>query len=1034
MKTNYHESFYKYLIHNINEYVYSVKLKDGIKIDSYHSPFCFEITGYSVDEYYLKDDLWIQMIYPEDMTIVSNFLENLRNNPGTRSIEHRIIHKSGKIVWISNTCTVSFNDKTGVQTETGYIIDITERKNTEERLKESEAKFRSITESSQDGVIMINDEGLITLWNKSAERIFDYKESEIVNKEYLHLLIAPNDIINKYNEVFSKFHETGDREQLGKVIEVEAFKKNGEKIFIELSLSAIKNNDKWYAIGNIRDITEKKYSEEQIKKLYYAIEQSPNPIIITDLFGIIEYVNPKFIEVTGYTPEEVLGFTPRVLKSGMQSEDFYRKLWETIVKGNEWRGEIQNKKKNGELYWDMTAISSIKDAKGEITHYLAIKEDITQRKEFDKELLKAKLDAESATRAKSEFLANMSHEIRTPLNAIFGMSNLILETKLSEEQYEYANTINFSSEILLSIINDILDFTKIEAGKLSLENVSFDIYKTIENSIDLIAFTANKKGLEVISFINNDIPANVTGDPVRLRQVLVNLINNAVKFTEKGEIEIAVEVIDQSNNDIELLFKIRDTGIGIPDEKKGKLFKPFSQVDASTERKYGGSGLGLVISKKIVEMMSGQIGVESMENKGSTFWFSVILGKDLNKENYVYQKFNNLNILVIDDNTNILKSMKYYLNNFGCNVFEANGVDQAINFLKNSKELNKKLDFIIIDHDIEGFEGDEILNNFRSLGLVENVKIILMSSFAALNSEMKKGKIIKFGGYIKKPIKKCQLYECLFNLVYDINKNGIIKKQEDNTIKEQSMSKNILIVEDNEANQKLLSTILTKLGNSVEIADEGKKAIEMASKNKYDLILMDIQMPEMNGYEVSEAIRKLKITTPIVAVSANVFKEDIEMAYKSGMNDYIGKPYKKEEIILLLDKLDEESKQEEAKNAENIPHDENIFSYEMAVDNFMGEIEVVKDVLVVFINKAREEIDGIDEALKKEDFDKIKFNAHSIKGSAYNLTGKLLGKTAENLELSAREKDYIRSSKLYEELKVEFEKFVDVTNHEFILR
>ncbi|MBW2410851.1 MAG: PAS domain S-box protein, partial [Deltaproteobacteria bacterium] len=368
------------------------------------------------------------------------------------------------------------------------------------------------------------------------------------------------------------------------------------------------NGQAYRMAGSIVDITEGRLAQEQARKLSRATENSPASVVITAKDGTIEYVNPTFCKVTGYTFEEAIGNNPRILKSGNLPESFYKKLWDTILSGRTWRGDFVNKKKSGEEYWESASISPIKNSEGEITHFVAVKQDITERKQMEEELIVAKQASDDANKAKGDFLANMSHEIRTPMNAVIGMAHLALKTDLSPKQRDYLKKIQTSANALLGIINDILDFSKIEAGKMDIESVDFNLQDVMDNLANLVTVKAQEKeDLEVLFHTNWEVPHFLVGDPLRLGQVLINLANNAVKFTDSGEIVVSTELIEQNEDRVTLKFSVRDTGIGLTEEQVAKLFQSFTQADTSTTRKYGGTGLGLAISKKLVNLMGGDI-------------------------------------------------------------------------------------------------------------------------------------------------------------------------------------------------------------------------------------------------------------------------------------------------------------------------------------------------------------------------------------------------------------------------------------------
>ncbi|MBP6941291.1 MAG: response regulator [Syntrophorhabdaceae bacterium] len=510
--------------------------------------------------------------------------------------------------------------------------------------------------------------------------------------------------------------------------------------------------------------TSLKKTLEELQKLYNAVEHSSAVVIITDTQGAIEYVNPKFVQVTGYEKSEVLGGTPSILKSGETLPETYKELWDTIQSGEEWQGIFHNKKKNGEFYWASASISPLKDTKGAITHFVGIQEDITAIKLFEQELKKAKEAAESANQAKSDFLAGMSHEIRTPMNAIIGMSELMMETPLNDEQKRYVETLMHAGENLLNIINDILDISKIEAGYLELESTEFNLQDLLDKACDIMAIRARDKGIGLVCSVLPDVPVHLIGDPVRLRQVILNLLGNAIKFTDNGE--VALEVRKESSDAGTLLFSIRDTGIGIPEDKVNKIFEKFTQADSSTTRKYGGTGLGLAISKRLVKLMGGRIWVTSAVGAGSTFYFTA------------------------------------------------------------------------------GFQLQ-----------VEKLKA--------------------------EPV------------VAPVPEREVLRPLR------------ILLVDDSEDNRLLIRSFLKKTPYVIDTANNGLAAVEQYKTAPYDLILMDIQMPVMDGYAATKEIRDWERSnkrepTPVLALTAYALQEEIRKSYDAGCSGHLTKPIKKNDLLYAI--------------------------------------------------------------------------------------------------------------------------------------
>ncbi len=529
----------------------------------------------------------------------------------------------------------------------------------------------------------------------------------------------------------------------------------------------------------------RKLAEEKLRILSRVVEQSPNSIVITDRNGDIEYVNPRFEELTGYTSEEVIGQNPRIFKSNTTPNEVYREMWGLILQGKEWRGEICNRKKNGELFWEYSVISGLFDSNGKITHFIAVKIDITENKKNveainqyknhleslvevrTNELLEAKEAAEVANKAKSTFLANMSHEIRTPMNGVLGMADILLRKNLTPEQMRYVNIIKDSGVHLLGVINNILDISKIEAGMILLEEKPVDINVSLANAVSIQSTTAKSKGLELVISETINWPGNLAGDRSHLQQALINLIGNAVKFTETGSISVSARIESETRDNLMVYFEVKDTGIGISSEDTTRVFNIFEQADSSTTRKYGGTGLGLSIVKRISNLMGGHAGVKSVLGVGSTFWFTACLKK-------------------VEIRPNILRQD-------------------------------------------EGTPTEEILQKYHK-------------------------------------------------------------------------DKKILIVDDEPINRYVVVEALNLIGLRVDTAQNGKEAVQMCKMSKYHLILMDMQMPILDGLDATSEIRKLPNyqDTPIIAVTANVFSEDREKCMASGMSDYMMKPFRTESLFDMI--------------------------------------------------------------------------------------------------------------------------------------
>jgi len=774
---------------------------------------------------------------------------------------------------------------------------------------------------------------------------------------------------------------------------------------------------------------------ELFKKI---IIESPVGVVILGKNGNIRFSNkifrsliPNVTEVKGYDFKLIIHTEDRGkyikdfndLISGVKtsfSEDYRYENYNNI---DEWfRFRVSSVQSDGKANWYVAAFI----------------EDITAQRAYELRLQKEKGEAERSSQTKSDFLANMSHEIRTPIHTIIGMSELMGETKLDKEQQEYSQQIEYSADVLLSLINDILDFSKIEAGKLSLEEIEFDLYDMAENAVDMIALEAHKRGLETAIFIENDVPVFVKSDPVRIRQIIVNLFNNAVKFTHEGSIQVHITLLEDMGDRVKLKISVVDTGIGIPIEKKDKLFKVFSQVDSSTTRKYGGSGLGLSISKNLAEMMGGQIGVDSNFGKGSTFWFTAVMGKQSSPNKSLHLEIPQINskILLVDDNDEIRGFLKTYLEHAGCIVYEVPDGTTALEFLRNRSGSPEQVDLCLIDLIMPGMDGWQVASEIHSDSTISSVKRILLSPTGKSADEAKMKLLNWFDGYLHKPIKKKVFYKEIMTVLNQSNEmSDTLSADEDieelvELIEEDVVGK-ILVAEDHPVNQMLFKTILENIGHEVDIAGNGLEAVKAVKSSDYDIIFMDVQMPEMNGYEATIEIRKLGIETPIVAVTASAIKGEKEKCISVGMTDFLTKPFKKKDILPVLGKwiksqTNFKSRAEEIITVENAS-DIDIFNFKQAVEVFMGKEKIVLNLLSGFIDKVENQINNMYQNFEKRDFDAIRQDAHSIKGGSSNLYINKLSAAAKDLEAAAVEKD-TSCNNLIDSVKNEFDNFLSVKN------
>lgn len=920
------------------------------------------------------------------------------------------ITKSGKEIQIEARGILGEWDE-----ETALFVvlkDVSDIKKSEEKFSKafhSGVNLMAISRAEDGCYIDVNDAFLNTL---------GYTREEVIGRTSVELNIFDT---KEQRELMLQEVKTKGR---ANEVEVSITARDGSLHAEIFTADPIIIGDELCLLTSMTDITRRKEAEEALReseeRFRVLIENSHDIIYTLNAEGIFTFVSPAWTVLLGHPVDQVTGqsFVPFVNEEDVKScLDF---LYTVIETAQRQEGvEYRVKHTDGSWRWHTTSAVPSYDESGKVIGIIGIARDITRQKEDELELMRSKEKAEAANVAKSQFLANMSHEIRTPMNGVVGFLQLLQNTELNETQKEYVREGIYSSEVLLRIINDILDFSKIEAGKLTMEKINFNIRAAVEDAVSTLMPNAEEKGLLLYSFIKSNVPEEVVGDTGRLIQVLNNLLSNAIKFTQKGEIVVTAEVLEAVENIATISFKVSDTGVGISKDACNKLFKPFTQEDSSTTRKFGGTGLGLAISKELVNMMDGDIGVESAKGEGSTFFFTAkfeIVSKASEERTVQYKKLENTKVLIADDNKTNRDIIRSYLGEYGINVIESkngkNTIEQLLEYSKNGKPI----DIVICDYKIPDMSSYDLASEIKAIPLIRNTSLILLASIFQKRDAIKANEKT-FQAYLSKPVKKDELINSII-LVTDFKQ----KTDNDESItaeyteeSEKTNMPRILLAEDTAINRKVVVEILKNKGLTCDVAENGKEAYQACLSKNYDIIFMDCQMPVMDGYEAAAKIRDAEGMgkhTKIIAMTANAMEGDREKCIKAGMDDYISKPINFEIMLKMI----EESTQYGKAYLDFIDKDMQIFA-----GNTGLAMEDVKEIFNDYIDSIPYMLKNIQDALESDDFGSLSRLSHQLKGSSGNLRINEIYQLTLKLEEFARNKDKSNCENVFLEIKNLFE-------------
>jgi two-component system sensor histidine kinase/response regulator len=783
-------------------------------------------------------------------------------------------------------------------------------------LEHSEAFYKTLVESLPQSFFRKDRHGRLTFANTLYCKTVGRKLEDIVGK--LDIEYLPAEAAVKYMADDQNVMKTGQKLEV-----VETHPQPGGKLmYVQVIKTPVRDagGDIIGIQGIFWDVTERKVMEDELhyerELLRTLLDTCPDAIYFKDMESRFLKINRTLAERIGVTdPADAIGkmdsdfFGADHSREALEDEARVIRTGEPLISKLELE-EVPGRPTN----WIITTKVPLRDKEGKIVGTFGISRDVSELKRAEQEIAVARDQAIETARFKAEFLANMSHEIRTPLNAIVGMSHLLLDTQLDPEQRDFTSTIQTSADVLLNIVNDILDFSKIEAGKMSIERIDFDVAQILEEAADLLAERAQSKGLELVVWIPPDTPTLLAGDPSRIRQVLVNLVSNAVKFTEKGEVVVQAEAMRADDQDVTLKFSVRDTGIGVAEEAHSRLFSAFTQADGSTTRRYGGTGLGLAISKNLVALMGGDIGFDSKVGEGSTFWFTLTLGRggsQLRPRVSSDAPLAGLHVLIVDDNETNREILRRQTSAWRMRSEAAVSGPDALRQLRAAAESSDPFQLVLLDMQMPDMDGMSVARAIKADPVLRTTQLVVLTSLAH-HPEEGDHKRIGISAYLTKPVKQSRLFDVLASVMdrrdaVEAQRAAATPKRVPTKAPDTISPLKILMAEDNAVNQKVALRQLARLGYTADAVASGVEALAALNRVNYDVILMDCQMPEMDGYEATRRIRKLEAEHPgrrhyIIALTANALDGDRAKCLAAGMDDYLSKPIRLENLAQALEK------------------------------------------------------------------------------------------------------------------------------------
>ena len=878
----------------------------------------------------------------------------------------------------------------------GVGIEASRQKQFEQALLASEAQFRDLFDEAPVAFHELDASGRLTRVNTTELLLLGYTPEEMIGRPVWDFIVEDDAAQAVALEIA--------RESPVDSVQQTFRKKNGGRVPILVRSKAILDSQgrPCGLRSSLQDITALKRIEADLREAeekYRSIfEHAIEGIFQSTQEGSYMSVNPALAEIFGYgSPDEMVRSVTHIGRQ-LYVDSNRRQQFAAIMaeRGSVRDFESEMRRKDGSVIWVSERARAVRDIDGKLLYYEGTIEDVTARRDAEGTIRQARDAALESVRLKSEFLANMSHEIRTPMNGIIGMSGLLLDMQLSPKQRDFAQTISTSAESLLTIINDILDFSKIEAGMLSFEEIDFDLTSVVEGSVELLATRAAGKGVELASFISKNVPTALRGDPGRLRQVLTNLVGNAVKFTATGEVVVRAELVNVSTDAATLRFRVSDTGIGIAGEVQGCLFQAFVQADGSTTRKFGGTGLGLAICKQLVQQMGGAIGVESQPGKGSTFWFTTRLARQVGKLPASLRRPELLQkrVLIVDDNATSRQILHDLTSGWGLADQQASTASEAMTILRRAAARGQPFDAVLVDAQMPGTSGFELARTIKSDPRLQAPKLIMLTSLDR-RDDTELLREVGVDAHLHKPIKQLALWECLKSVLSagresrEVKAGLVVLEKQPSAAPVANVAElRILIAEDNVVNQKVALHQLQKLGFLADVVDDGRAALDALEAAAYDLVFMDCQMPELDGYAATRELRRREQAERriwIVAMTANSLEGDREKCLAAGMDDYVSKPVKTEDLQAAIQRfLGLRTIQTEAREqGKAAAIDLNAIESFRVLDDLTGDDLLVK-LINLFLENSPKVLVQARTALAANSSPQLARAAHSLKGSCSN--------------------------------------------------